>query len=164
MFSMICAWTNGWANNRDAGDLRPSSRSLWRHCNVFFILFQNCFVMYVLSGHKLPYQVVWNAFNPWICQSRVYGIMIRICLLLPVFIRPPLITWYTRCFWLANMFGFNTLSLRQNGRHFVDIFKHIFLNENVWIFIKVLTKTLALVRTMAWRRKDHRPLSEAAVA
>ena len=22
MFSVICAWTNGWANNRDAGDLR----------------------------------------------------------------------------------------------------------------------------------------------
>ena len=25
MFSLICAWTNDWANNRDAGDLR-------RHC------------------------------------------------------------------------------------------------------------------------------------
>ena len=23
MFSLICAWTNGWVNNRDAGDLRP---------------------------------------------------------------------------------------------------------------------------------------------
>ena len=23
MLSLICAWTNGWANNRDAGDLRP---------------------------------------------------------------------------------------------------------------------------------------------
>ena len=22
MFSLICAWTNGWANNRDAGDFR----------------------------------------------------------------------------------------------------------------------------------------------
>ena len=22
LFSLICAWTNGWANNRDAGDLR----------------------------------------------------------------------------------------------------------------------------------------------
>ena len=22
MFSLICAWTNGWANNRDTGDLR----------------------------------------------------------------------------------------------------------------------------------------------
>ena len=32
IFSLICAWTNGWANNRDAGELR-SYRSLWRHCN-----------------------------------------------------------------------------------------------------------------------------------
>ena len=31
-FSLICAWTNGWANNRDA----PSS-SLWRHCNASVI-------------------------------------------------------------------------------------------------------------------------------
>ena len=28
-------WTNGWANNGDAGDLRRHIlRSLWRHCNV----------------------------------------------------------------------------------------------------------------------------------
>ena len=32
VFSVICAWTNGWVNNRDAGDLRLS-RSLWRPCN-----------------------------------------------------------------------------------------------------------------------------------
>ena len=24
MFSLICAWINGWVNNREAGDLRPS--------------------------------------------------------------------------------------------------------------------------------------------
>ena len=28
---LIYAWTNGWINNRDAGDLR---RVLWRHCNA----------------------------------------------------------------------------------------------------------------------------------
>ena len=37
-----CGWSfdfflyprgNAWANNRNAGDLRPPSRSLWRHCN-----------------------------------------------------------------------------------------------------------------------------------
>ena len=32
----------------------------------------------------------------------------------------------------------NTLKPRQNGRHFADnIFKCIFLNENVWIPIKI---------------------------
>ena len=41
--------------------------------------------------------------------------------------------------WLATKVQlFNTLWLRQNGRHFADdIFKCIFLNENVWILIKI---------------------------
>ena len=30
MFYLICAWINGWVNNREAGDFR---RPLWRHCN-----------------------------------------------------------------------------------------------------------------------------------
>ena len=42
MFSLMCAWTNGGANNRDAGQqlrcwwFETSARSLWRHCNVYF--------------------------------------------------------------------------------------------------------------------------------
>ena len=36
---------------------------------------------------------------------------------------------------------FNTLRPRQNGRHFPDdILKCIFLNENVWILIKISLK------------------------
>ena len=39
MFSLMCAWTNGWANNRDAAKsrrqwLETPSCSFWRHCNV----------------------------------------------------------------------------------------------------------------------------------
>ena len=38
-------------------------------------------------------------------------------------------------------FIFNTLSPRQNGRHFAnDILKCIFLNENIWIPIKISLK------------------------
>ena len=33
MFSFIYAWRNGWANTRDAGDLRRHRVSLWRRCN-----------------------------------------------------------------------------------------------------------------------------------
>ena len=34
MFSLMCAWTNGWANNRDAGDLiRHGACPLCRQCN-----------------------------------------------------------------------------------------------------------------------------------
>ena len=36
---------------------------------------------------------------------------------------------------------FNTLSVKQNGRQFADdIFKYIFLNENVWISINISLK------------------------
>ena len=54
---------------------------------------------------------------------------------------------------------FNTLRPRQNGRHFAeDIFKHIFLNENIWISIEISLKIIpngsiynksALVQIMA---------------
>ena len=66
--------------------------------------------------------------------------------------------------------AFNTLRPRQNGRHFaVDTFNHIFLNENVWILIKISLKFVpkgpinniqALVQIMAWRRPGDKPLSE----
>ena len=65
----------------------------------------------------------------------------------------------------------NTLRPRQNGRHFADdIFKCIFLNENIWISIKISMKFVpkgpinnipALVQIMAWRRPGDKPLSEA---
>ena len=65
----------------------------------------------------------------------------------------------------------NTLRPTQNGRHFADdIFKCIFLNENVWISIKIslkfvpkgpINKIPALVQIMAWRRPVDKPLFEA---
>ena len=64
----------------------------------------------------------------------------------------------------------NTLMPRQNGRFFPDdIFKCIFLNENLWIPIKISMKFVpkgqiknipALFQTMAWRRPGDKPLSE----
>ena len=60
----------------------------------------------------------------------------------------------------------NTLRPRQNGRHFTD---DIFLNENIWISIKISLKFVpkgpinnipALVQIMAWRRPGDKPLSE----
>ena len=64
---------------------------------------------------------------------------------------------------------FNTLRPRQIGRHFADIFKCIFVNENVWILLNISLKfvprvriynTAALVQIMAWRRPGDKPLSE----
>ena len=67
--------------------------------------------------------------------------------------------------------GFIPLRPRQHGRHFADdTFKHIFLNENVIISIKISLKFVpkgpinnipALVQIMAWRRPGDKPLSEA---
>ena len=69
-----------------------------------------------------------------------------------------------------NMLRINTLRPRHNRRHFADdIFKCIFLNENVWITIKISLKFApkgpinnipALVQIMAWRRPGDKPLSE----
>ena len=64
----------------------------------------------------------------------------------------------------------NTLRPRWNRRHFADdIFKCIFLNENVWFSIKISLKFIpsglinnipTLVQIMAWRRPGDKPLSE----
>ena len=64
--------------------------------------------------------------------------------------------------------GINTLRPR---RHFADdTFKHIFLNENVRILIKISLKFVpkspinnipSLVQVMAWRRPGDKPLSES---
>ena len=72
-----------------------------------------------------------------------------------------------------HMYPFNTLRPRQNGRYFPDdIFKCIFLNENVWISIKISLKFVpkglinsipALVLIMAWRRSGDKPLSEPMI-
>ena len=70
----------------------------------------------------------------------------------------------------SSQWYFNTLRPRHNGRRFPDDnFKCIFLNENIWISIKMLLKFSpkgpinnfpALVQIMAWRRPDDKPLYE----
>ena len=67
----------------------------------------------------------------------------------------------------------NTLRLRQNCCHFAeDIFKCIFLNENVWISFKISVKIVpkglvnnipALLQIMAWRWPGGKPLSEPII-
>ena len=72
--------------------------------------------------------------------------------------------------YLITINHFDTLRPRQNGRNFADdTFKCIFLNENVWIPIKISLKFVmkgpinnipALVQIIAWRRQGDKPLSE----
>ena len=66
------------------------------------------------------------------------------------------------------------IEAETNGRRFPDdIFKWIFLNENVLIPIKISLKFVpkgpinnipALVQIMAWRRPGDKPLSEPKMA
>ena len=68
------------------------------------------------------------------------------------------------------MYSFYTLRPGQNGRHFPDdIFKGIFLNENVFVSLKISMKFApevqinnisAMVQIMAWPRPGDKPLSE----
>ena len=65
---------------------------------------------------------------------------------------------------------FNTLRLTQNGCHLADdLFKCIFLKENIWILIKIslnfvpkgpINNIPALVQVMAWCRPGDKPLSK----
>ena len=67
----------------------------------------------------------------------------------------------------------NTLRPRQNGRYFPDdIFKCIFLNENVWISFQISLKFVSegptnkkswLVHIMVWRQPGDKPLSEPMI-
>ena len=78
--------------------------------------------------------------------------------------------WYSVYNLTINVFVIDILRPRQDGRHFPDdIFKSIFLNENVWISIKISLEFVpnwpindipALVQIMAWRRPGDKPLSE----
>ena len=80
---------------------------------------------------------------------------------------------FPRCYFVEWVWKlpFNTLRLRQNGRHFADnIFKSISLNENFQIWNKISLKhaplglienMAALVQIMAWRQTGDKPLSEA---
>ena len=74
------------------------------------------------------------------------------------------------CVRCMSFYVLNTLRPRQNGRHFPDDnLKHIFLNGNVWISIKISLKFVprgpinnipALVQIMAWCRPGDKSLSE----
>ena len=54
MFSLICAWINGWVNNSEALWFKTPSHPLWRHCNDF-TNFKN---KYVWKGYPILQQSI----------------------------------------------------------------------------------------------------------
>ena len=82
-----------------------------------------------------------------------------------------LLTYYTIPYHYTGLLtSFDTFRPRQNGRHFPeDILKWIFMNENVWIAIKIslkfvprgpINKIPPLVQIMPWHRPGDKPSSE----
>ena len=51
MFSLICAWTNGWVNNRDAGDLRRHGAHYDATVMVFVVMY---WLFYPYQSWLLP--------------------------------------------------------------------------------------------------------------
>ena len=81
-----------------------------------------------------------------------------------------LLIFQHKCLHAEGVLFIKTLRPRQNGPHFADdIFKRIFLNENVWISRKIslefiprvgINNILALIQIMDWHRPGGKQLSE----
>ena len=144
MFSSICAWINGWVNNRKTGDLRRhrthydvtvmfqcvpfshnSALPSWDYveCNCVFAVSPEsrvaCRIENGPRDHRIGCTVGPRQWKVG-AASRPFRFA-RVCATIVKYI--------------------NTSPPGQNGRHFADdMFKCIFLNENVWISIKILMK------------------------
>ena len=147
MFSLTCSWTNGWANIRGvgAGD-----------AIALIMMSLECF-----NDTSWGLSYWWGVAKPawyWGMDKKLHPHKITVCKYFPM----PQLQWQ-----------FNTLRPRQNGRRFTEnVFKRMFLNENVWISLKIslqfvskgpINNIPALVQIMAWRRPGDKPLSEPMV-
>ena len=152
-----------------------------------------CLVIYVhwfsFAGIKSRNTDIWQVLCKTSCPMKSFCNIFIIITIVTIFIIDTFVLqnvfriWWFRTYgnsynekWdLVRLHGtsrkpINTLRPRQNGRHFADdIFKCIFLNENVWIPIKIslkfvlkgqINKITALVQIMAWCRPADKPLSE----
>ena len=64
MFSLICVWTNGWVNNRDAGDLRRYRA----HCDVI-VMSYHIQQAWELHSNKHCHVIDRNLTVDWINQG-----------------------------------------------------------------------------------------------
>ena len=104
------------------------------------------------------------------CRGQVVDVILRIVTSRVIMFCYFLHNWLWIEPWIKSVSNNYTLRPRQNGHYFPDnIFKYIFLNENIWIAIKISlkfvpkgpsNKILALVQIMAWHRPGNKPLSE----
>ena len=186
MFPLICAWIKGWVNNREAGDLRRSHAhydvtvmKASKHIETrTFCILQ---ITYPNDYHQVCFwrsnqQEVKIGLGNGLVQNRqditlINDDLIHWC----IHVSPTLSVCFIpsdghKVDFVTHKIAINTLRPRQNGRHFTDdMFKCIFLNENVWIMIEVsltfvpmgsINNHPALFQIMAWRCLGDKPLSE----
>ena len=128
---------------------------------------QHCNRNDIASTHERPLIIVTNPHwsSKWNFSNQTF--LIETCVGCFWFTLLALIHWLVHDLIVQHV---NTLRPRQNGCHFADnIFKCIFLDENLWILIKISLKFVpkgsinniqALVQIMAWHRPGDKPLSE----
>ena len=163
MFSLICAWKNGWVNNREAGDFRRHLAHYDVTVMLGFCAIHDPTYPHTPSPHKK-----WPPFRRQYFHMHFHKrfkcfISIRISLkFIPKGPRENTPSWVQVTIWrrtgdqlymnqccplsLTRICAtggtwVNTLRPRRNEQHFADdIFKRIFFNENVWISIKISLK------------------------
>ena len=64
MFSLISAWTNGWVNNRDAGDLRR--HRVHYDVTVMTLYFH---ILWLLHFFRLFWQIFWRNCYHWLYRN-----------------------------------------------------------------------------------------------
>ena len=160
--------------------LRVRSWNNGVHCMYFNIFIKSFWLFFAIVLHSCSSMDRWVNFHfvCWlllcliltyhVCHSDFIIICIDIFYKLFYWLCWEEITWRETS--IRKLLFINTLRPRQNGRHFTDDnFKHIFLNENARISIKISLKFIpkgsinnipALVQIMAWRRLGDKPLSE----
>ena len=92
MFSLVCNWTNSWANNGDAGDLKHYRA----HCNVHFRLGQFIFwSKYInLSRDGWLQPVIWPPSTPVILFIHITGLLQLNLTLDPEIAVPKNVPWH----------------------------------------------------------------------
>ena len=177
MVSLICAWTNGWANTRDAGDLRRHED----HYDVVAMIIQTLDSQFKdlkdSPHHRMSISWVFGVDFPlWYRNSTVLPLRYVTIVPGPSGNRAdsnPVLRYYGMfAGWqvVGRVPFINSSPPRQHGRHFADdIFRCNFVNEKFCILIQISMKFVpngpiddmgALVQVMAWHRIGDNPLPE----
>ena len=80
VFCLICAWTNGWTNNRDAGDLRRhrSHHDVTKMCPCCLLSLRRWLFKYLLNRFAVTEAMIWFSISLARCGKAI------LCLPIPL--------------------------------------------------------------------------------